>query len=419
MITPLYSGDDLENAANAAPEAAEGGGGWRGYAAPAGELARYVLRSAGKAPMAGCREIVMRGRERDSALEIVVRYVGTMENFHYLQSLVFDDYETVEERTLWNPLKVVGALRPRGGDEELLLVDSESPVAEALLTRPALHLPPWVKQRLAVRPRWAQVIEGLPRFTRRGVSRYLRKYGYTGRVNATEEALDDFYHRLYEPHVRHRYREGAVVVEKRRFMALARGCKLVELVHDGEVIGANLMRASGQAMFILWCGQSDRVREKDLKGATDALDYFCLLHAFLSGCGMLDFGPSRPRLNDGVVMYKAKWGAVLVPGRIPKPAMLVIPARSTPSVIALLARNHFVGRNPRGLFGNILIEGEPPTARRIEDLVAAYRPPGLDRLRVLSLCGFEASVRDGDHPRGVELVDLSAVDDPVAAYLAG
>lgn len=419
MITPLYSGDDLENAADATQTAAGGGGGWRGYAAPAGEIARYLFGSARKAPMAGCREVVTRGRERGSAIEIVLRYVGTMENFHYLQSLVFDDYETVAERTLWSPLSVVGALRPRRRDEEILLVDAESPMAEAIMTRPALRLPQWVKQRLAVAPRWAQVVEGLPRFTRRGVSRYLRKYGYTGRVNATEEALDQFYHRLYEPHVRRRYRDGAVVVEKRRFMALARGCKLVELVHDGEVIGANLMRASGQAMFILWCGQSDLVRDKDLKGATDALDYFCLLHAFQSGCGMLDFGPSRPRLNDGVMMYKAKWGAVLVPGRVPKPAMLVVPARTTPAVIALLARNHFVTRTRRGLCGNILVEGDPLTAGRIEDLVATYRPPGLDRLRLLSLGGFEASVRDGDRPRGVDLVDLRAGEDPVTAYLAG
>ncbi len=384
-----------------------------------GQNVRTLHTLVKHAPMFLCREIVARGAERHSGHELTVRYVGTTTNLRYVLNLAFEAYETVVERRLRTPGHAVAAFSPGRRDEDVLVLDTQSLIGERLVRRPHLLLPAWIRQRLPLAREWSAVIDNLPRFTRRGVSRYLRKYGFTGRVAHSDDAIDNFYHRLYAPHVRRRHKDEAVVLSEGRFRTLARGCQLVEILDEGDVIGANLVRHVGDTMFILWCGVSDLTKERDLKGATDVLDYFSMLHAFLSGCQSLDFGRSRPTLNDGVMMYKSKWRARLIPARVPQAHIVAVPTRWSPGVTSVLAHNHFVTVGRDGLNGRILLEGPPTEKKGLEELVETYCPPGLSSVSIFSVPGFDDGI--GAVGRGLEridLIDLRGVEDPLSAYLA-
>ena len=369
--------------------------------------------------MLACREIVVRGAERHSGRELIVRYVGAMGNLQYIFNLAFETKETVSDRHLPTPVHAVAAMEPGRRGEDFLFVDTQSLIGERLVRPAHLLLPTWIRQRLPLAREWPKVIDDLPRFTRRGVSRYLRKYGFTGRVAWSGEAIHDFYHRLYAPHVRRRHRDEAVVLSEAKFRTLARGCHLVEILHEGAVIGGNLVRHVGDTMFILWCGASELTVERDLKGATDVLDYFSMLHAFESGCTSLDFGRSRPTLNDGVMMYKSKWRARLIPARSPQTHIVAIPTRWAPSVVSLLAHNHFVTVRPNGFNGRILLDGPPTGTKGLTELIETYCPPGLSCVRIFSIPGFDAGVFRVDRGQErIELVDVNGAVDPLSTYLA-
>lgn len=417
---PLNASDELHSAAKERPaRPPESRKAWPRFPGNVGQNVRMLHTVAKHAPMFLCRELVVAGRERHSGQPLTVRYVGTATNLPYVLNLALEAYETVSERRLPTPVHAVAAFAPGKRDEDVLFLDTQSLIGDRLVSGPHLPLPAWIRQRLPLAAEWPAVIDELPRFTRRGVSRYLRKYGFTGRVAWADDAIDHFYHRLYAPHVVRRHKDEAVVLTEARFRTLARGCRLVEILHDGDVIGANLIRQSGDTMFILWCGVSDLAHERDLKGVTDVLDYFSMLHAFMSGCLSLDFGRSRPTLNDGVMMYKSKWRARLIPARFHQANIVAVPTRWSPSVKSLLAHNHFVTTGPGGLRGRILLDGPPAGGKGIEELVETYCPPGLSSVRIVSIRGFENGIGAVERgPERIELVDLRGNGDPLSAYLA-
>lgn len=415
MITPLYSGADLERAAGRKPS---GGGGTGSPFRTARALVRHLTEAARKAPLVGCRELVCHGNERHSGRPLSIRYIGTAAQLHFLTELCFDGHRIVHERPLATPGRTIAALRQAGADEDFLWVDAESWIAGPLVRRPGLRLPTWIKQHLEIRDEWNDVVGALPRATRRGVARFLRKYGYQGRLNGSAEALDDFYHRLYRPYVSDRHGEGALVVSERLFRSECRGGLLVELLHDGEVVGANLLRRSGKTMSIVWCGLSEKVETSDLKGASDVLDYFSILHAFRSGCDRLDFGPSRPRLNDGLLVYKSKWDTHLGAGRLRKPPLVVAPRTLSPAVVPVLSENHWITSEGGRLVGRILRNGGPLTNGDAEELQARHGHPGIASLNLYALAGLADDLSSAEwRTKGVNVIDLRGAPDPLAVYL--
>ena len=95
----------------------------------------------------------------------------------------------------------------------------------------------------------------------------------------------------------------------------------------------------------------------DLPGRADVLDYFSLLLAQMLGCAALDFGLSRPHLDDGAFRYKAKWGARVQPQDTgPKTSILIAPLKRTEATLAVLRRNLFLQRSDNGLLIRVLYD---------------------------------------------------------------
>jgi hypothetical protein len=95
---------------------------------------------------------------------------------------------------------------------------------------------------------------------------------------------------------------------------------------------------------------------------SDLLDYFAFVVAQLLGCTALDFGVSRPHLDDGVFAYKAKWRArLLAPGSL-KGAIRISASRPSAATLGFLRRNGFLERRGAGFVVRRLEPPEPPTA---------------------------------------------------------
>ena len=129
------------------------------------------------------------------------------------------------------------------------------------------------------------------------------------------------------------------------------------------------------------------------RGAADALDYFSLLYAFLKGCRWLDFGPSRPDLNDGAFRYKRKWGTTITPGFAPQAEICWAWNENTEVAAQLMQQHAFLSKRRGSYFATVFLDdGMAPT--EIKHKLAGLLSPGINKYRIIATRPLDASQRD-------------------------
>jgi hypothetical protein len=285
---------------------------------------------------------IWEGIEQSSMQGISIAFIGDSENGHYFKELIFKKNPKVTAmRGLYGwQLKKKIHNNPMAMD--MTIVDIQFPVTIFFRSDGMLHVPRWVKQRISIDSDWEKVEQGIRHKVRKEVRRVIRKYGYQTRIVHGKKAAAFFYERIYRPFILHRYGAEAFVVSQKKFLRECRHGQILELLRDDNVVAASLIRKTGSQLSVVWTGVNIDLDDKEHAGASDVLDYFSLCYAHQCGCSYLDLGPSRARLNDGLLRYKKKWGAALYTGKIPQGQFLIIPHNFSIAVQAMLAEAKFI-----------------------------------------------------------------------------
>jgi len=356
---------------------------------------------------------IWQGLEQHSKQAIKVAYIGDLENRRYLQDLIFGKIPVATNccSLYWWQLK--RTIRNLDKDIDLSLMDVQFPVTVIFQKDGMLIVPRWVKQRVFIKPGWENVERGLRRKTRKEVRRLIRKHTYQARIVYGRNAAAMFYDRIYRPFVVKRYGAAALVVRRQQFLRECRYGQILELLHDDEVVAASLIRQTGNQLSIVWTGIKTDLDDKGHAGASDVLDYFSLRYAHQSGCDYLDLGPSRPRLNDGLLRYKKKWGGVLYTGKVPQGLFIVVPHNFTVAVQGMLAAAKFIMLERGRLVGKVLIP-EDSDLDAIKKRFSKDWSNGLDFLRYYAWCA--PSEMPKTDQRKIEFLSLSGSDDALAKF---
>jgi hypothetical protein len=205
--------------------------------------------------------------------------------------------------------------------------------------RPALRVPLWLRQRCALGETWEETLGRMSGSLRKRIARVLGNSGYGVRVESGPLAAHDFYHRMYLPFVMQRFGDDAIVPAERSFLRQAESSGILQLRLGDKLVGAVLVKQLGDTLFI---GKSAVALEHAIPYRSDLLDYFCFLLAQLCGCRWLDFGVSRPHIEDGVFVNKSKWRPKLAPAGGLRTSLRIRPTRNTPATIGFLRRNGFI-----------------------------------------------------------------------------
>ena len=302
------------------------------------------------------RNRTVEGTERDTNLPLRIRFTGAMRAIDFVAAGILGggDWELVS-----------------GASHDADILVSDHPLAAPRLRRTApIRLPQWVRQTLNTGTEWSDTLDALPRGHRKELGRLLRRHGYRARLNADSDAIEAYYDELHVPYLTRQFGKASLRQDRNVFLALHCRCRRLDLLHDGEVVAANLLEQQGRALAIkrhaLLPGRGE------LRGRADVLDYFSLLTARLLGAGTLDFGLSRPHLEDGVFRYKAKWGCRVIPVNGLKADICIVPLRRTESCFAFLRRNHFLQRGGKNLVVRIP-PGQDAEARALADRIAGIQ----------------------------------------------
>jgi hypothetical protein len=389
----LYAGPDLQNAAELSCAQPSPGAFLRGLS-----NAGAVMMSAARTKLLPRRQQTVHlvratGTARASGKPVEALYAGSGVNRAYCFSRLFENYTETVIPWVGGRKNLVRELRERLAAATFLFTENLREDALPELRSGYLCMPAWIKQQVPVSSVWSDQISTMRRATRREVTRYLRKYQFTCRVTCDSTAHTQFYGQLYLPYLQRRFGSRAHIVDRDRFLKECRRGDVLQLVQGDTVLAAALLRRTASTMSSVWAALRTDIDDGSVQGRSDVLDYFSLLYAHLQGCRTLDLGPSRPDLNDGVLRYKAKWGARINRGRFPH-SMIHWTFRHDDEVATAFLREHvFVTLVAGRLVATVFVGDDRLTESLVSGLLNRYLIPGIENYRIVTLSPVNDNVQ--------------------------
>lgn len=268
-------------------------------------------------PLRTCA-LALEGPSKYDGHHLRALYVGNLANVEFLQALFLREPTSEALATYAHPaLAARSALgQRRSADFDLLLIDHPRLWAPFAGVRFDLQLPAWVRQEVVFQDEsGAAAREILSRPIEREVARHLRRDRYEIDITRDQSAKLHFFRVLYRPYVESRFGAHAVVVSERMFLDRSEGRLLARLHAHGRWVAGMLLEQSKTRLRFGWYGAESNPPPS---GASEVLDAYCIRYARDRGLRRVVFGNSRPNLRDGVVRYKRKFGARIVPTRFPQ-----------------------------------------------------------------------------------------------------
>ena len=230
-------------------------------------------------------------------------YVGEGLSLAYYLHLFSGVRQDVRQVAPWRLRETVGAARSRFP----VVVVEINALLGFLCPAGGWRSFPWVRHELDLEGKRYQCRE---RGIEGNFGRVARRGGYQYRMTHRPEDVRRFYHEYYLPHVRARFGSEAAVRGLGQVLRAVRRGFLLQ-VFDGEdwVSGMVGYRESPERIQLVSDGLRPDRRGSWQDGALSTAFYFTLQWARSQGVRYIDFGGTRPHLDDGVFHHKMLWGA--------------------------------------------------------------------------------------------------------------
>jgi hypothetical protein len=202
-----------------------------------------------------------------------------------------------------------------------------------------LRFPAWMRQELRLPAERLSTGRLVPRAVEREAARYRRRHVYRVDFTTDTSAMRAFFHDYYQPYIRTRFGGGAIAVSEQHFLELASHQVLARLYRGADWVMGMLLAKRRDTLRFGWFGATENPPPP---GASDVLDLACIERAHADGVHRVVLGHSRPVLSDGVVRYKSKFGAQLLPTRFPQATLGIEVRESHASILERLNARQIV-----------------------------------------------------------------------------
>ena len=345
---------------------------------------------------------ILRGPTRFNADPGTLLVAGSLDEVDYLTCRFFDDdpqRESVGKVPLWNLASTLKHLRTRA---DLTIARLDLLSARLLFGSDYLAVPEWVVSILTLPKDIAKLTRG--NTSLKTDLRIAHRNGLTYEVTRAEEDFEEFYYKMHVPFTRKRHGKQAFIRNVYWMRRAFRQGGLIWILLGSQKISGLLFRRRGNVLQSLAMGTANGEWEHIKAGANIATDLFLLEHAKKLGCKFIDFGGSRPSLNDGVLRYKRKWAVNLIDKRDIYYDFLVFWNSFSEPVNSFLSHTPLIFRDDDGLSAIKVIDSDVPlTKTETEKLHRSMWIPGLKRLYLVSASGWKTV---HDSPPKTVLIDL-------------
>jgi hypothetical protein len=214
--------------------------------------------------------------------------------------------------------------------------------------------------------------------------RNIWKYQYEYEIWFDKEKLHFFYHTMYLPYISSRYGKLIVLTSLNQMEDLLQKGELLLVKRGSEYVSGMLIYKASPAPIVSYLGVKDGRIDLVKQGALSALYYYVIVWAKGKGYTKLDFGHSRPILNDGVFLYKKKLGMGIQRSPRSHRTLYLSINRFNSYLEQFFADNPLVHEDRGELKGLLFVQRDDQSTRQaVEVLKRKYSIPGLEDFTVV------------------------------------
>lgn len=209
--------------------------------------------------------------------------------------------------------------------------------------------------------------------------RKVRKNAFSFEVVTGWNQIERFYKEMYLPYVLDNYGEESCLNTYEGFLWDIENKKLLLISKGGECVAGELFYFKGRHVEVMELAVKPGRPELIKEGAIQALYYFRYLYFKDKPELRIDLMGARPFFNDGVLLFKKKWGYRLT-GLLTDTVMWLRIHDDTPAVRSFLINYPFIALEDEKLVGQVFLD-EPMDIQDAVIQLRRYLWPGVSKVR--------------------------------------
>lgn len=340
-----------------------------------------------------------------------IAYVGPKDStFRFIADLIYDKIPQLTPVTHISLLNLKSAIEPLKADYDVVLVMAPYRVLRPLANKEGLLTTSHINMEINTQRSWEDIQRN---FRQDSVKKQLRKLNAANfdYVHTTELVdFDHFYHNIYQPFVKERFGQVANISSQQELSLIFSVGWLVQFRQADELRGGALNFVKANTLYNYVIGMPTVLTEAERTQVMTANYYYSIQKAIAEGYRAVNLGWTRPFLNDGIALYKRKWGAEVVPDPDQNWGLWLNVGRDTALARQFLVRRPWIGLDPANQpTGFMVVDADTkPDRAKLDNICKLLWLPGLKSIQVYSPLGFGPDVKLVNSP-------FSALS-PVAAW---
>lgn len=352
---------------------------------------------------------IIRGEGRAGQEELVVGYAGKEEYKKYFVTLAFG--ETAVEEHLGKAWAWNRTLKARMRERACSLMVTDVPKAyrRLFMGKNRFYIPAWIDGGI-------DSSSPLTRSAKSDIQK-LKKNRMHFEITSDPAKFDLFYHTMHVPYIANAYGDLALIYSyaalRSKFGArgLYNAIFLLKNEADEDLAGV-LVGTEKDRLFLHFLGVKDGNLELIKEGVIGILFSYPVLYAKENGYAWVNFGMSRPFVNDGALNFKRKRG-LKIADTFPKGYVVEAVSKSR-GVKSFLVHNPFIYGDKKGLACALFLDdGQTLSAEDFTRIYNDHHFEGLSRFVVYPFGETNRALREAVP---AELADVFSIESADALF---
>jgi len=328
----------------------------------------------------------LKGKDKNSQKELNIFYAGLENMKNYFCKIAYNG--SYEEKYLgrlwiWN---IFRENLKRSENYSLTIIETFYVLNKLFMAKSDFIIPRWISAIID--------ISGTPPVFIKNKSikndiRRINKNKLIYQLTREDSQFDYFYYNMHKPYINKVHGDRAFICEynsiKKRFKNNA---DLLLIKKENEFIAGSMIFYKKNQGNISYIGVKDGNLDYVKNGAIQAIFYFATIRFKEKGFNNINFGLSRPFLNDSILRYKKKWHPRLVFKKWTEKVFLMKIGGETCEVNNFLINNPFVYVEKNNLNAAIFIDdNQANTKERLDRIYKYHNFSGISKICIYRFTG--------------------------------
>lgn len=295
---------------------------------------------------------LINGEEKYSKKKIKIIYLGNQNENLFIWDNLFLYPPKIKKIGKLPLLKLKKKLYDIIKDKDAIFIKSHSFYSKFFEKKGFISIPEWVSTELETSLSFDKIEN---KFTGSGKEdiRKIKKNCFSYCMDSRIETFKTFYKDMYLPYLSWRYSKSAEYASYSAMLYLfIRNSRLMLIKSKNDLIAGSLFSVKNKVATATCTGILKDKFEYFKKGASSASYYFLIKWAKDNCIEKVNFGKCRPFINNGLLVYKLKWGTSV---KRPKDPFLntisFLPLRESEAMLSFLLNNPLILSNKKRLIG--------------------------------------------------------------------